>query len=347
MRQQSNVRISSRNSITSSIKFPIRARQQVSILPTHSFQSLFSFLFTFFVALSYHLVGYDCIVFNRTISDFTKLTPKDANQFEFVDTSGMAVTQQTAIRTQTSYQPTSATSSSSSSSSFSSSSSSFRQYSRLTLVLTSLSQIQSFSSSLPILHSYDFIAVQPTTESLFHAACNSDLIDIITFDLTHKSQYHIKRPAIHLAFANGLYFEMNYGSAIRDSHCRRYLFQHSINLLRMTGGGKNVLLSSGAAKALELRDPYEIQNLGKLLGMDTGIARAAVGWHAESCWLHAQTRKTFKAVVKEVKKVESVGTKEKGEEEMKSNKESVKEAGMTDVTGSGASHSGKKQRTKK
>ncbi|XP_042254128.1 ribonuclease P protein subunit p30 isoform X3 [Thunnus albacares] len=117
---------------------------------------------------------------------------------------------------------------------------------------------------------FDLLAVQPTSEKLFHAA------------------------------DRGLVFEVSYAAAIRDSTMRRYTIANAVSLMESCRG-KNVILSSAAEKALELRGPYDVTNLGLLFGLSDGDAKEAVSSRCRSVILHAETRKTASGVVYTVK----------------------------------------------
>jgi hypothetical protein len=61
-------------------------------------------------------------------------------------------------------------------------------------------------------------------------------------------------------------------------------------LIKMTRG-KNIILSSGASKATDLRSPYDVANLGTLFGLNFGNAKAAVSSRAASIILRDEARR--------------------------------------------------------
>lgn len=61
-------------------------------------------------------------------------------------------------------------------------------------------------------------------------------------------------------------------------------------LIKMTRG-KNIILSSGASKATDLRSPYDVANLGTLFGLNFGNAKAAVSSRAASIILRGEARR--------------------------------------------------------
>ncbi|KAK3529014.1 hypothetical protein QTP70_014404 [Hemibagrus guttatus] len=107
---------------------------------------------------------------------------------------------------------------------------------------------------------FDILAVFPKTEKLFHAACMTYDVDIISIAATEKQPFHCKRSPINGAIERGVFFEISYTAAIRDSTMKKYTIANAINLVDVCKG-KNVIMASGAETPLELRGPYDIANL--------------------------------------------------------------------------------------
>jgi ribonuclease P/MRP protein subunit RPP1 len=63
-----------------------------------------------------------------------------------------------------------------------------------------------------------------------------------------------------LAFERNIHFEFSYAPSIRDSASRRYLFSNILAMLRLTRG-RNLVLSSAAAREMEIRAPWDVINL--------------------------------------------------------------------------------------
>ncbi|KAM4597594.1 ribonuclease P protein subunit p30 isoform 2-T2 [Polymixia lowei] len=135
--------------------------------------------------------------------------------------------------------------------------------SRLTIMASDASHFRQNAAEFRF---YDLLAVQPTSEKLFHA---------------------IER---------GLAFEISYSAAIRDSTMRRYTLANSACLMERCKG-KNVIVSSGTDQPLELRGPYDISNLGLLFGLSEGDSKAAVSSTCRSVLLHAETRRTACGII--------------------------------------------------
>ncbi|XP_056153502.1 ribonuclease P protein subunit p30 [Lampris incognitus] len=168
---------------------------------------------------------------------------------------------------------------------------------RLTIVA---SEPSLFRPNAAEYRAYDLLALQPTSEKLFHAACMAFDVDIICITVTEKLPFYFKRAPINGAIDRGLVFEIVYAPAIRDSTLRRYTITNSISLMDRSKG-KNVIVSSAAEKPLELRGPYDIANLGLLFGLSEGDAKDAISSTCRSVLLHAETRKTASGVIYTVK----------------------------------------------
>ncbi|XP_017296253.1 ribonuclease P protein subunit p30 isoform X1 [Kryptolebias marmoratus] len=168
-----------------------------------------------------------------------------------------------------------------------------RVLNRLTVVMSDASH---FRPNAPEYRRFDLLAVQPTTEKLFHAACMLHDVDIICISVTEKLPFFFKRAPINGAIDRGVVFEISYAAAIRDATMRRYTIANAVCLMESCKG-KNVILASAAEKALELRGPYDIINLGQLFGLSDSDSKESVSSTCRGVLLHAETRKTASGVV--------------------------------------------------
>ncbi|XP_040885582.1 ribonuclease P protein subunit p30 isoform X2 [Toxotes jaculatrix] len=168
-----------------------------------------------------------------------------------------------------------------------------RVLNRLTVVMSDSSH---FRPNAAEYRSFDLLAVQPTTEKLFHAACMLYDVDIICISVTEKLPFFFKRAPVNGAADRGLVFEVSYAAAIRDSTMRRYTIANAVSLME-TCKGKSVILSSAAEKALELRGPYDVANLGLLFSLSDGDAKESISSTCRSVLLHAETRKTASGII--------------------------------------------------
>ncbi|KAE8231767.1 hypothetical protein CF326_g3207 [Tilletia indica] len=176
------------------------------------------------------------------------------------------------------------------------------------------------ASAGPALQSYDLLAVSPTTESSFSLACLSlaELrpfgIDIISLDLGSQPRlpFWVKRSLVGAAIQLGVVFEIAYSGALASSSSsssgpsadsvRRNLISSTRSLLLLTKG-TNVIISSGARDAMQLRAPLDVINLfGAILGMGESAARLAIGSGAEAVVRRARARKeVWRGIVGEVR----------------------------------------------
>ncbi|KAA0725350.1 Ribonuclease P protein subunit p30 [Triplophysa tibetana] len=148
---------------------------------------------------------------------------------------------------------------------------------------------------------FDLVAVYPKTEKLFHAACMTFDVDIICIAVGERQPFHFKRAPVNGAIDRGVFFDISYTAAIRDSSMRRYTIANATCLMEVCKG-KNIIISSGAEKSLEMRGPYDIANLGLVFGLSEGDAKAAVSTNCRSVLLHGETRATASGVVYTMKK---------------------------------------------
>jgi ribonuclease P/MRP protein subunit RPP1 len=226
-----------------------------------------------------------------------------------------------------------------------------RQLHRLTFVLDAASESKSGNGlvplSTPALLSYDLLAVKPLTTNAFNAACltHTELkpgvsFDIISLDLSSAPRlpFFLKRSTVGKAIENGAVFEVCYSDALpfgnqpplpsnasgagagagggghhlKPEDRLRNLISNTRDLLRVTNGGRGLLLSSGASSVLGLRGPGDILNLAKLFGFSQGLARDALSETCRALLLRAETRRSFRGVVGWPRVVDPVGEPEDG-----------------------------------
>jgi RNase P/RNase MRP subunit p30 len=155
-----------------------------------------------------------------------------------------------------------------------------KRYSRITIVLEN-------NTNLQLSHlKYDIIAVQPTTEKAFIACCSNADIDLISLEFDSRLPFYIKSSSVSLAMSKGIYFEISYAAAISDLNARKSLAINSKNLIRATKG-KNIIISSNAQNAMQLRGPNDLMNLYSLFGLNPDKAKAALSKTCRSLLLQA------------------------------------------------------------
>uniref|UniRef100_A0A8C5RF93 Ribonuclease P protein subunit p30 n=1 Tax=Laticauda laticaudata TaxID=8630 RepID=A0A8C5RF93_LATLA len=173
--------------------------------------------------------------------------------------------------------------------------------SRLTLVVSDPSHCNVLRATSTNIKYYDIFAVFPKNVKLFHVACTTLDVDLVCVEVTEKLPFFIKRPSVNAAIERGVYFELLYVPAIKDSTMRRYTISNAYNLLQICRG-KNIVLSSGAEKPIQLRGPYDVANIGWLFGLSGSNGKAAVSTNTRAVLLHGEARKTACGVVYTVKK---------------------------------------------
>ncbi|KAL0436513.1 UNVERIFIED_CONTAM: protein GAMETOPHYTE defective [Sesamum radiatum] len=181
-------------------------------------------------------------------------------------------------------------------------SSSFRQYTRLTVVVDISSQASALNAGNPILRSYDIVAVRPMNQSAFDQACQVSEVDMIAIDFSEKLPFRLKQPMVKAALERGVYFEITYSGLISDAQLRRQLISNCKLLVDWTRG-KNLIFCSAASSATELRGPQDVANLFSLLGLPMERAKAAISKNCRSLLASALRKKQF---YKEAVKVEEI-----------------------------------------
>ncbi|NXW75758.1 RPP30 protein, partial [Hirundo rustica] len=170
---------------------------------------------------------------------------------------------------------------------------------RLTLIVSDPAHCNLLRSTSANIRLYDIIAVFPKTEKLFHIACTTLDVDLVCINVTEKLPFYFRRPPVNMAIDRGIYFELLYTPAIKDSTMRRYTISNAISLMQIC---KGKVSSQTKNKPLELRGPYDVANLGLLFGLSEGEAKAAVSTNCRAAMLHGETRKSACGVVYTVKK---------------------------------------------
>ncbi|XP_073291753.1 protein GAMETOPHYTE DEFECTIVE 1-like [Primulina huaijiensis] len=178
----------------------------------------------------------------------------------------------------------------------------FRQYTRITVIVDSPSQVVALNVGNPVLKSYDIAAVRPLNQNAFDQACQTSEVDIIAIDFSEKLPFRLKQPMVKSAIKRGVYFEITYSGLLGDAQSRRLMISNSKMLVDWTRG-KNLIFSSAASSAMELRGPLDVSNLFSLLGLSIEHAKAAISKNCRSLLANALRKKQF---YKEAVKVEEI-----------------------------------------
>ncbi|KAM7102102.1 ribonuclease P protein subunit p30 isoform 2-T2 [Ciconia maguari] len=172
----------------------------------------------------------------------------------------------------------------------------------------SLPIVQGTSKRIKVLTRLTLVVSDPSHCNLL-IACTTLDVDLVCINVTEKLPFYFRRPPVNMAIDRGIYFELLYTPAIKDSTMRRYTISNAISLMQICKG-KNIVISSAAERPLELRGPYDVANLGLLFGLSESEAKAAVSTNCRATMLHGETRKSACGVVYTVKKPRKVEEEE-------------------------------------
>ncbi|KAF8536231.1 RNase P subunit p30-domain-containing protein, partial [Trichophaea hybrida] len=166
---------------------------------------------------------------------------------------------------------------------------------RCTLVLTDHSQNHRLTALSDL---YSILALRPTSEKLLLQACSSLECDLISLDFSTRLPFPLKHKTVGAALLRGISIEICYSASITDVTARRNLIQNAAELIRVTRGGRGVILSSEARQVLALRAPEDVINLAVLWGLSSEKARDAVSGRCRVVVRQAEMRrKAYKGVV--------------------------------------------------
>ncbi|XP_058809288.1 ribonuclease P protein subunit p30 [Phymastichus coffea] len=150
-------------------------------------------------------------------------------------------------------------------------------------------------NQLAMMKNYDLYAVIPKTQNAFQFACAQLNVDVIFINSTCKG-LKLSRKLYLQAVERGIHFEIQYSDVINLS--TRKLAIHYSHLFYTFGKSKNVVLSSGANSDSLIRNPYDIINLARLLGLNETNAKNALGSNTISALLKGEGRRSGKSFFK-------------------------------------------------
>lgn len=110
------------------------------------------------------------------------------------------------------------------------------------------------------LKKFHLVAAMPTNEAALQHACSTFAGDIIGMTLEDVKYSLIAHKYYQMAARRGMYFEIQYAPAIRDSNQRKDAIIVAQNLVSHRKA-KNIVITGGALNAFEVRGPYDIANL--------------------------------------------------------------------------------------
>ncbi|EFQ27830.1 RNase P subunit p30 [Colletotrichum graminicola] len=147
---------------------------------------------------------------------------------------------------------------------------------RVTVVLSDPSQNYRLAA---LAAAYDLLAVRPTTEKAFQAACLSMAEpSLISLDLTQHFPFHFRPKPLMAAVSRGVRFEVCYAQVLGapDARARATFISNLASLVRATKG-RGVVVGSEARSALGLRAPNDVVNLLAVWGLASEKATEALG----------------------------------------------------------------------
>ncbi|CAH2243075.1 jg2181 [Pararge aegeria aegeria] len=140
---------------------------------------------------------------------------------------------------------------------------------------------------------YDIIAVMPKTIQAFQYACGTLDVDVITFDPQIRMPFKVSRKLYRQAVERGIFFELMYSVAIRDSMSRKNIISTAHNY-HAVGKSKNIIVTSGSATYMHCRGVHDVRNLGFILGLNANQCLEVIRDNAQRLILKTQGRKCGK-----------------------------------------------------
>jgi ribonuclease P/MRP protein subunit RPP1 len=167
---------------------------------------------------------------------------------------------------------------------------------RCTLLITD----PSLNHRLPALSAaYDILALRPTTEKAFLAAClNITEHSIISLDLTQRFTFHFRPKPLMTAVNRGVLFEICYAQAtMEDPRARRNFISNCLGILRATKG-RGLIVSSEAKGVLGVRAPADVINLMAVWGLGREKGMESLSVNPRSVVVNERIKRTsFRGVV--------------------------------------------------
>ncbi|KAI9840964.1 MAG: hypothetical protein M1837_001093 [Sclerophora amabilis] len=162
---------------------------------------------------------------------------------------------------------------------------------------------------------YDILAVRPTNERALQQACQTLNVSLISMDLTVRHPFHFRQALLRSAIARGVRFEICYAPGIlaTDQTARRNLISNATQLIRATRG-RAIVFSSEAARAVGVRAPFDVVNLGAVWGLSQEKGKDATEKEPRAVVVMADMKKSsWRGVIDVIDGGVAVGNKRKAE----------------------------------
>ncbi|KAF6816003.1 RNase P subunit p30 [Colletotrichum musicola] len=126
---------------------------------------------------------------------------------------------------------------------------------------------------------YDILAIRPTTEKAFQAACLSIAEpSLISLDLAQHFGFHFRPKPLMAAVARGVRIEVCYSQVLAAADPRaRACFISNLGAIVRSTKGRGIVISSEAKQALSLRAPADVVNMLAVWGLGTERGTEALG----------------------------------------------------------------------
>ncbi|XP_060845277.1 ribonuclease P protein subunit p30-like [Rhopalosiphum padi] len=162
---------------------------------------------------------------------------------------------------------------------------------RLTIQISNIGQLQKILGSQNF-KLYNILAVEPLNDKVLQDIVTSPSIDIITCNMKTS----ITPKDYTIAVEKNIYFEIFYGPMLFNSNTRQDTFTLA-HLLYIKGKSKNLIITSGAANKLDIRNPHDVMNLGILLGLSRKQSSQSITQRCYSTILKSYGRKLGKSAI--------------------------------------------------
>ncbi|XP_012060752.1 PREDICTED: ribonuclease P protein subunit p30 [Atta cephalotes] len=163
---------------------------------------------------------------------------------------------------------------------------------RLTFICSSSIKAHTLAQC-PNLRKYDIYALVPIKQDMLEFACQTIKVDLITIK-PEISGIKINRKVYRQAIARDLYFEIQYVDLLRPE--TRVAALHRSYQLQMCRVSMNIIISSGANNRNLIRNPYDIINLGCVLGLKRDKIKSVILNECQLFLLKAKKRIFGKSV---------------------------------------------------
>ncbi|XP_011882261.1 PREDICTED: ribonuclease P protein subunit p30 [Vollenhovia emeryi] len=167
-----------------------------------------------------------------------------------------------------------------------------RLLNRITLICSNVDKAHALAHCAT-LKKYDIYALVPTKQSVLESICSQIRADLVTIK-PDISGIKINQKVYRQAMARDLYFEIQYADLLRRE--TRVATLHNSYRLQTCRISMNVIISSGANSKNLIRNPYDIINLGSVLGLRPDTAKAVISNECHILLLKAKRRMSGKAV---------------------------------------------------